>query len=407
MAKGIRKWWYILGLLAFIIYIFISARPIPEETIFKPRWIISLESNVQEGNPNPGGSNPDGSNPDGSSAPRWGFPVSLGDISVTEGGKPLPFRLGDRFGYIWDDGKFAINQIVKGYVSISENTWAEYEALPSSIQVMNSLNEPVLTIENPKGYPLFLDDRIFMVGGGQDSLTALGPDGEELWIHDFPAPITCIDAAGGYVLSGTLDGAVELINSSGIPVFTPFEPGGSRLSVILGCAISRDASHLAVISGIDDQRFLLLERAGGDGRLGARDWTGLAGNPGETYKVVYHEFLPNGFRRPVHISFVDNDTKVAFERDGGLGIYDINSHTSANLKLEGEIVALDNSGGSDFLFVITSRQPKQMSLIVIRYPASIVNKVPFTSDNAYFARRNNTVYIGGDVTMISLELEKK
>jgi len=399
MAKGIRKWWYILGLTVFIMYVFISARPIPEETILKPRWIISLESNVQEGNISPDGSS--------GSEKRWGFPVSLGDFSVREGDKPLPFRLGDRFGYIWDDGKFAINQVRKGYISISENNWAEYEALPSSIQVMNNLNEPVLSIENPKGYPLFLDNRIFIVGGEQNSLTALGPDGEELWTHDFPAPITCIDSANGSVLTGTLDGVVELINSSGSPVFTPFEPGGSRLSVILGCAISRDASRLAIISGIDDQRFLLLERAGGEGRLTARDWPGQTGNQGETYKVVYHEFLPNGFRRPVHISFVDNDNKIAFERNGGLGIYDINSRSSIFLQLEGEIVALDDSGENDFLFVICSQQPKQKCLIIIRYPASIVNKATFTSNNAFFARRNNTIYLGGDLTMASLELEKK
>jgi len=391
MAKGNRKWWYIFGLAAFIVYIFISARPIPEETILKPRWITSLESNSLEG-----------TSP-GSDGKRWGFPINLGDSQVPEVEKPLPFRLGDRFGYIWDDGKFAINQIRKGYLSISENYWAEYDALPLSIQVMNSLNEPVFVIDNPKGYPLFLDNRIFIVGSEQKSLTAMDPDGKELWTHDFPAPITCIDAADGYVLAGTLDGAVELLNSSGSPVFTPFEPGGSRLSVILGCALSRDASRLALISGLDDQRFLLLERAGGESRT-LRTGTG---GQGDTYRVVYHEFLPNGFRRPVHISFVDNDNKVAFERDAGLSIYDIISRTSISLNLDGEVVFLDNSGEEKFLFVITSQGVKQKRLIVIRYPAFIVNEVPFKSENAFFARRNNTIYLGGDLTMASFELEKK
>ena len=373
MAKGNRKWWYILGLAALVIYILISARPIQEETILKPRWITSLESN---------------------------YPVSMGDFSVQEAEGPIPFLLGDRFGYIGDDGKFAINQIRGGYISMSDSNWAEYEALPSSIRVMNSLNEPVLTIEDAKGYPLFLDNRIFIVGSDQNSLTALGPAGEELWTHDFPAPLTCIDAADGYVLAGTLDGAVELLNSSGAAVFTPFEPGGSRLSVILGCAISRDASHLAVISGIDDQRFLLLERAEVENR------TSRSPASGDTYKVVYHEFLPNGFRRPVHISFVDNDSKVAFERDGGLGIFDINSRTSVSLSLEGEIAVLDNSGGDRFLFVITSQGPRQKRFIMIRYPAFIVNEAPFKSDNAFFARRNNILYLGGDLSMASFELEK-
>jgi len=376
MAKEKRKCWLIIGIAVFVIYIFLAARPIPQETVLKKRWITSLGSN---------------------------FPVSLGDFSAQQAEELLPFRSGDRYGYVGDDGKFSINQIRKTYVSQAENCWAEYEALPSSIQVMNPANEPLLTIENPGGYPLFLDNRVFIVGSEQNSLTAIGSRGEKLWTHDFPAPITCVDAASGCVLAGTLDGAVELLDSSGNLVFSPFEPGGSRFSVILGCAISRDASRLAIISGIDKQRFLLLEQTGGEVRTAQSP----AGLPGDTYKVAYHEFLADGFRRPVHISFVDNDTKVAFEREGGLGIYDIGSRTSISLPLEGEITTLDNSGGDFFLFVITSQGPAQKRLIAIRYPGSIVMQAPFKSDSAFFARRDKKIYIGGDETMASLELENK
>lgn len=382
MAKEKKKWWSILGIFAFIIYIFITARPVSEETVLKPRWIISLESN---------------------------YPVSLGDFTGSEaGGKNfLPFRLGDRYGYVGDDGKFVINKTGKGYISLSEENWTEYEAYPSSIRVMNPLNEPVLDIEKPGGYPLFLDNRIFIVGSEQNSLAALGPKGEELWTYDFPAPITCIDAAGGYVLTGTLDGTVILLNSLGVPVITPFEPGGSRLSVILGCSISRDASRLAIVSGIDNQRFLLLEQAGGEPRSIRDTQRGQEGIPPDTYKVVYHEFLTSGFRRPVYISFVDNDEKVAFQREGGLGIYDIKTRASINLPLEGDISILDNSGGDRFLFLITSQGPGQKRFISVRYPGTIVLDVPFKSDTAFFARRGSRLYLGGDSTIASFELGRK
>ena len=375
MAKGNKKWWYILGLLVFIIYVFIAPRPIPEETTLKPRWISSLESD---------------------------YPVSLGDPSEQEDEKLLPFILGDRFGYVGDDGKFAINQIRNGYIFLSENNWVQYEPLPSSIQVMNSRNEPYLHIEKPKGYPFFLDERFFIVGREQNFLTSLGPDGEELWTHDFPSPITCVDAGGGHVLVGTLDGAMVLLNSSGYPVFPPFEPGGSRLSVILGCAISRDASQLAIVSGIEEQRFLLLEHTGGENRT-MRPSAG----EGDTYRVVYHEFLAKGFRRPVHVSFVDDDSKVVFEREGGLGIYTINSRNSMRINLEGEIISLDNSGEEGFLFVITSQGPKEKRFITIRSSGNVVNVAPFKSDNAFFARRGRKLYIGGDATMASFDLENR
>jgi hypothetical protein len=213
--------------------------------------------------------------------------------------------------------------------------------------------------------------------------------GEELWTHDFPAPLTCIDAAGGHLLAGTLDGAVELLDFTGNPVFTPFEPGGSRISVILGCALSQDASRLALISGVEKQRFLFLERSG------------------DTYKVVYHEFLSDGFRRPVHIRFINNDAQIVFEREEGLGIFIISSRTSTKVNLDGEIVALDDSGEDGFLFLITSQSQNEKRFIAVRHPGLIVNEAPFKSKNAFLARQQNRLYLGGDLLMASFELEKK
>ena len=348
----------------FVIYVFVAARPIPKESIISPRWITSLESN---------------------------YPVSLGEYSGSGGNnmKFLPFRLGERYGYVGDNGLFSINNVRNGYVSISQNIWAEYETQPSSIKVNNQANELLLVIEDPRGYPLFIDDRIFVIGVEQNSISSIGSKGELLWVYDFPAPVTCFDAAGGFVLAGTLDGAVILLDSSGTPVFTPFEPGGSRLAVILGCALSSNGSMLAIIAGIDNQRFLVMEQFG------------------ETYRVVYHEFLTEGFRRPVHISFVDNDNRIAFEREGGLGIYDIYNRLSATLNLEGDIIYLDDSGFDQFLYIITSLGPAQKRFIAVSYPGVIAINTPFKSNNIFFARQGSSLFLGGDNAMVSLEIEKK
>jgi len=369
MAKGNKKSLYIVGLAAFVIYIFIAPRSIPVETVLAPRWITSLESN---------------------------YPVYFIDTSNDEAeNKPLlPFAFGNRYGYLADDGKFAMNQIRNGYVSISENFWAEYEALPSSIKVMDPSSEEIFTIEAPNGYPMFLDNRVFIVGSEQNSITALSRAGEELWTHDFPAPLTCVDAAGGYFLACTLDGVVELLDSKGSLVFTPFEPGGSRFSVILGCAISQDASRIAIISGVEKQRFLLLERSGTDNSI-------------DTYKVVHHEFLSDGFRRPVFIKFINDDAQIIFEREEGLGIFTISTRTSAKVNLEGEITTLDDSGENGFLFLVTSLGQDEKRFIAIRHPGLIVNETPFRSKNVFLARKGDRLYLAGDLLMSSFEMEKK
>jgi len=362
VIKGKKRLWLIIGLPLFVFYIFLAPRRIPEETVLRPLWVTTVELNN---------------------------PVILSDFSGEPGGEVLPFTLGNRFGYVGDDGYFTINRIRNTYLSISERLWAEYGTFPSYIQIMDPFNEPVLLVDNPGGYPLFLDNRIFIVGREQNSITALDPTGERLWTFDFPAPITSVDAANGYLLAGTLDGVMVLLNSRGFPVFPAFEPLGSRLSVILGCAISRDASRIALVSGIDNQRFLLLERTG------------------NTHRVVHHEFLTEGFRRPVHVNFVDNDTTVVFEREDGLGIHAINARTTTNIRLDGEIVNMDASGDGRFLFVITSQGPNEKRLVTIRFPGIVVSEAPFKSENAFLARHGNRLFIAGDIAMASFELERR
>ncbi|MDR1863861.1 MAG: WD40 repeat domain-containing protein [Treponema sp.] len=378
MAKEKRKYLFFLGLGLFLIYVFVAAQPIPRETILVARWLSSLESNYPIYITSYSSNGPEESGPSAQ-------PVLM------------PFEAGNRFGYVGDDGRFAINQPVTGQVSLSDGYWTEYGALPDTVRIQDPQNKPVLAIENPGGYPLFLDNKIYILGNEQNSLIALDQDGKTLWAHDFPALLTCVDGAAGCVLAGTLDGVVELLDSSGLPLIPAFEPGGSRVSVILGCAISSDASMVAVISGIDDQRFLLLERSG------------------DTYKVVYHEFLGDGFRRDVYVAFVENDSWVVYEREGGLGLYEIASRISTAVPLDGEIAAMDNTGGGGYLFAVTSLQggsggPSEKKtrkrFAAIKLPGTIVINAPFRSESAFFGRRGDGLFVGGDSTLAYFELRK-
>jgi hypothetical protein len=376
VAKEKKKYWVIAGLLLFVIYIFAASQPIPEERILIPRWLSSLDS---------------------------GFPVSIAkdtappqspasQASLAAPPAPIPFRLGNHFGYAEYSGGFALNRTLQGNLSISDEKWAEYNAQAELIEIRDPRGESFLRIEKGRGYPLFLDNRTFLIGDEQNTLSALDDGGNLLWTYDFAAPLTCIDAAADLILTGSLDGMVEVLNSAGKRVFS-FAPGGSRLAVILGCSISADGSRLGIISGIDDQRFLLLERFGDP----------LSGE----YKVSYHEFLEDGFRRAVHISFIDNDNRIVFERGGGLGIYEINTRTGAKLPLEGEIVALDSEGSSGLLFVITSQSEKQKRLVAISLPGTIIIEAPFKSSNTFLGRRGSRLYLGGGSTLASFELGKK
>jgi len=364
-----RKIWFFVGVAFFAAYFFIAARPIPLETVLIPCWLNSIES---------------------------AEPVSLGGSPVRNSGalsadRRIPFNMDGRFGYISRDGFFSVNQVRKANISLSPERWAEYEAEPDRITVYDNNGETLTIIENPRGYPFFLDERTFLINSDQNVISEIDYSGAISWTYEFPAPLTCVDAAAGLVLAGSLDGVIGLLDGRGRQVFT-FEPGGSRYSVILGCAMSRDGSRLAVVSGINEQRFLILERFGAN----ASD-----------YKVVYHEFLNDGFRRPVHITFVENDRWVVFERDGGLGFYEINTRQAGKVALNGEISAIDQSGGQGMIFVIISRFGDTKELIGIRLPGRIIIESPFRSEDVFLGRIDTRLIVGGGQTLVSFDLEKR
>jgi hypothetical protein len=376
VAKGKKKFGLIAVLLLFVVYFFAAARPVPVETILAPRWLASVESDY----PVFIGENPLGP----------GLQETPADAVYPD--QLLPFTLGSRFGYVDLRGRFLLNRIKTGYVSLAENYWSAYEAEPELLEIHNPFSPETIKIEKGRGYPLFLDNRIFLIGNEQTTLSALDGSGAVLWTYDFAAPLTCIDAAGGIILTGSLDGVVEILSDRGKQLFS-FEPGGSRLSVILGCTVSRDGSRLGIISGIDDQRFLLLERFGG----------------GDTteYKVAYHEFLEDGFRRAVFISFIDKDNWIVFEREGGIGIYKTGSRGSMKVPLDGEIMAVDNNGSEGLLFLVTSPQVEQKKLIALRLPGRIIMEAPFKSDTAFLGRSGSRLYIGGGMTLAAFDLENR
>jgi hypothetical protein len=369
--KDKKKYRFLIGFLIVVVYFFVAAKPIPVETVLTPQWLISLESGY----------------------PLYfeeGKGVRSGDIpEPAADGEPLfPFILGDRFGYFNRDGTFVLNRTVNGNVSISETYWAEYEAVPRSIEIREIRKEAPVEISEPRGYPFFIDNRIFLINEEQNSLAVLDNEGKRLWTYDFAAPVTDIDAAADLILTGSLDGMVELLDISGKRVFS-FEIGGSRYSAVYGCRISRDGSKLAIIAGFDDQRFLLMERLG------------------DSYKVAYHEFLSDGFRRPVHISFIDNDRWVVFESEGCLTLYNIGARNSIKLPLEGDVIALDSSGTDNLLFVVTSQSDRKKQLVEIRLPNDIIMKAPFSSKNIFLTRQGQRLYVGGGSTMASFALSKR
>jgi hypothetical protein len=356
----------IIAIFAFAAYIVLAAQPIPRETILTGGWLRSLDQDIN--------------------------PAENGEENRSSGGGEylIPFKLGGRFGYAENTGNLLMNREQEKIVSLSGDYWAEYDPAPETLVIHHSRSEEEIIIDPPWGYPLFMDGRIFIISKDQTSLGEIDKSGTELWTYDFEAPLTCFDAAGGYVLTGTLDGMVDLLDREGKPVFPSFAPTGSRIPVILGCRISPDGSKLAIVSGIDKQRFLFLE------------WYGEGG-----YKVTFHDWLKGeGFRREVQLAFIDGGSRVVFELETGLGVYDVKSRSIVTLPLSGKLEALDEDGGGGFFFFITSGGGEKR-FVGIKLPGTELVNVPFKGETAFLARRGRDLFVGGGMTLASFRLDKR
>ena len=210
MSKKKRKGLITVIAVIFFVYYFVAARPVPRETILTPKWITSLEAED---------------------------PVLLGKADSKN--HIFPFTLGYRFGYIDSSGQFAINKIKTGNIDLGENMWTEYPPEPSDIEIKNIAEETIINIENTRGYPVLLDNRIFILGSEQDSLSEIDANGNVKWSYEFASILIDMDAAAGLVVAVSIDGIVEILDSEGNRIYF-FQPRGSRLEAICGCAISRD-----------------------------------------------------------------------------------------------------------------------------------------------------------------------
>jgi hypothetical protein len=373
VTKKKTKLLIVFAAAAFIVYALFAAEPIPVETVLQLKWLNSFDSI---------------------------YPESDNLESTFSGAQLFPVDFAGRFGYTDGEGRFSLLRKKDGIIATGSSRWAEFSDNGAVINVYTPLLQKQLSLNSGDddtnadstfgGYPLLFDGMetgVYIISPEQNSISRYDEDGARLWYYDFAAPVTCVDWKAGVLACGLLDGSVELVSDDGSRLFF-FEPGASRIAVITGCALNADATKLALISGIDYQRFILLEKFQ------------------ESYRVVHHEFLDEGFRRPVLVRFIANGSRVVFERKDALELYDIASRARSIIPLNGSLVALTESKGS-FLFFVVDIGGSEKELVILKYPADILTVAPFTSRDVYIFASGNNIFLGGGTVLAKFELEQE
>ncbi|MDR0910606.1 MAG: hypothetical protein LBM77_12685 [Spirochaetaceae bacterium] len=372
MAKKKRKVRFLIFVILFILYTFVAAKPIPPEQGFQKRFAISVDRAIADS-------------------------AQL-DAEEASSGRYLPWTLGRYFGYTDFEGNFSLlrtrNQSSPEIV-LSDSLWAEYNAAitepDQSLSLKDIYGKEARTVENPRAYPLFIKNNLFLIDENYAKLSRLDAEGKTLWTFDFASPLTDIDYANGKTLAGCLNGSIQLLDEAGKRIFQ-FEPGGSRLSVILACRLSEDAGKIALVSGIDEQRFILMEQSG------------------NTYRAGFSAYYGDGFRRPVHLEFTGEDQFVAFETESGLGVFNITERVMSMIPLAGRLLRLSSSDsateGSN-LALITREEGNLNQFILIKLPDTLMFKAPFKANEVFLAQKDQYYFVGGDTHLGSLALEEQ
>jgi len=315
--------------------------------------------------------------------PRWSLSLRTAPVEPEEG-TVLGFRLGDLLGYVTPAGRLVHLEPVLYNAAITDTDYVNYSSVSQNI-VFQDFRGHFLRAVKATGYPLLTAGRTFVFGPDGATLSEWDQSGAQLWQNRFTSILTSVDANDSQLIAGFVDGTVRILDRNGEDVYS-VHPEGSRLSVIAGAAISADGSYAAVISGLDPQRLLLY----------ARDDTG--------YVPYVNQELGSDFRRPVIVTFVDDDRYVVYENKAGVGATNVVSGHTGGVSLEGslrEIVVQDGITGT-----ISSIGNGTLAFNALLLPGIPLFSIRFPGSNTFLRSNADRFLLGVDDTVLSFSLEE-
>jgi hypothetical protein len=258
--------------------------------------------------------------------PAWAVkvPGPSARLASTPVESAAPFRLGGLFGFVAGDGTVLYAAQQPYGVALSTSGFVAYTRLARDWIMQDPVGRRLFTFSGD-GYPLLSPDgrRVFTVKSDLSGIIERDRGGDILWDRDFPSLMTSISLAPDVILVGLLNGSIQLLSPQGAAVFT-HSPRGSRVPVIVGTAVSADASLLAGMSGIDPQYLTVFRRSGA----------------GAGYESIAKLHLSSDFRRETRIAFSPDSRWLAFEEPQAAGVFDPRSGALSSVATGGELAGI-------------------------------------------------------------------
>ncbi len=357
MEKKSKRNRIIVGVVIFcLLYILFAFRPMSTELHLVPDWTESINTLTYDVDP-----------------------------SLTS--ELIPFRLGQNIGYFTEDGKIYTRIPYAFKAAISESYYATFGADSEECDFFTPRGEKAGTIRKA-GFPFFSGDRIYDFLPGGSSFVSCAQDGSVRWTYESYAPIIAFDSSDGGTVAGLADGTVVSFTEDGRED-QKFAPGGSDIPVILGVGISEDGQTVACVSGQNQQRFVIATKS-----------------DSMHSKIIFHEYLPKDMNSQVLVEFNKSSTAVYYNYNGGLGIVDLKRLKSSHVKLDGQIVQIEESDFNGMLCVL-SKKDGSYTVTLIEPSDHPAAQFSFTADCAFIQVKGNALYVGRDSKISRMTMQRK
>lgn len=348
----IKKIKYALAasLIFIIIYIFVAAVPLENDFYFQPEWTKTI-SGAETISPDPEEAPP---------AEDSGWEA---------------FMLGDEFGFFSEDGNIVRMDAGGNKFSAGNGAWCVYPQDARETPVYYPNGALKMTISEP-GFTHIAKNSVYLFHPGGGAVSMYNDDGEKVWTRDEASPITAFSESKTAAIIGYGNGLLTAVDETGKEIFS-FYPGGSDLPVILAAAVSDDGKYAACVSGIDPQRFILIEING------------------QQHKIIFHHSFTKSMRRQTFAAFGESGKRVFFETDSGLGILDIQKMKLSMVPFDGRILNAGEYPDTNF-FVILVKTESGHILSTVEEPEHKIASTEFNAENAFLILKNGGIYLGSD-----------
>lgn len=343
---------FLIGLIIITFYYFFFPRDSGKELVVLPDSLLSLDKPQTTVTPSPG--------------------------------QTLAIHNGQRTGFISMD-----HELISLYTSDKmavDDRWLAISG-PNGLEIHEPDGRLISRINNT-AFPVTRNGNLFLYQDEFGILSKIDPaNGRTLWEKEYISPLTVLDGRAGRTLVGLLDGRAQLIDDSGT-VILEYRPGGSRVEAIYGGTLSSDGTKIALISGLDPQRFILLEeRKNG-------------------FRPVAHHNTETDFRRWVPMGFVRDNQQVLYESGDFVAAVEMNGYEIHSLEHSGRLSGwLDNTISETL--ILLGKDKGEVSIKMLSRNDLVVFEGLLPPDTSGIRRDRNFALIVGDDNLAILEFSVK